>query len=246
MTQPHTEPRRKSFELTNIKLAEPAEGEAPSGKFEGIASAVGVLDRHNEIIATGAFDRTLEDKGPTFVLLWQHDPGKPIGVINLSTDARGDLIGEGELNLDTQLGKEAYSLLKQGAVGAMSIGFNIPDGAAAFDQKSGVMHILAVDLWEVSLVTFPANPAAEVTGVKTALDLLVDEVKAGAVLSKKNKGLVTAARDALNDLLAAAGDDAAGEKQTVGPDPAIGPILDAKRLIQEMRQTLTQRTRTDV
>jgi len=172
MTTPALHPAApvvKHFPL-EVKAVD-AESTATLGVFTGIASAVGVLDRHHEVIEKGAFDADLTENGATRVLLWQHDPGKPIGVIHLSTDQRGDLVAKGEINLETTQGREAYALLKQGAIGAMSIGFNIPDGGAAFDAKAGVLRILAVQTWETSLVTFPANPAAVVDSVKQAFGM---------------------------------------------------------------------------
>ena len=166
------------------------------GHFTGIASAAGVLDMHGEVIEKGAYDATLAAKGGTVVLLWQHDVTKPIGVIHLSVDKKGDLVGVGDINLDTALGREAYSLLKQGAIGAMSIGFNIPTGGAHWDGDHGIMRITQIDLWETSLVTFPANPGATVDAVKAAVAAVV---KAGKVLSAKNLSLV---EDAINALTA--------------------------------------------
>lgn len=247
------EHRTKSFELTSVKLANPDEGEA-DGTFTGIASAVGVLDRHGEVIETGAFDQTLAAKGPTFVLLWQHNPSQPIGVIHLSTDARGDLVAKGEINLDTQLGREAHALLKQGAIGAMSIGFNIPEGGMKWDEDAKHLRILNVDLWETSLVTFPANPGALVDGVKDDADALdricsdaaavIARVKAGRVLSASNRGKLEAAVEACQAVLDADNPPSGGEKSA---DVVIGAPLDPvelggmKALIAEMSTTLETR-----
>jgi len=95
--------RSKDFalELKSIDQ-EPVDGIA---SFSGIASAVGVVDHHNEVIEAGAFDETLATKGTTYPLLWQHRTDQPVGVITLSVDARGDLIGTGSINLDVQLGR---------------------------------------------------------------------------------------------------------------------------------------------
>lgn len=101
-------------------------------------------------------------------------------------------------------GAEAYALLKQGAVKAMSIGFNIPTDGAAWDSDAKVLRINAIDLWETSLVTFPANPGAQITDVKHAAEAELDAVKAGRVLSAANRKKVEDARDALNAVLEAA------------------------------------------
>jgi phage head maturation protease len=98
-------------------------------------------------------------------MLWQHNPTMPIGVWRtMREDAKG-LYVEGEL-ADTQLGREAYSLLKMGALSGLSIGFNVVD--EAFNRKTNTRELRAVNLWEVSPVTFPANGDARVAQVKFA------------------------------------------------------------------------------
>lgn len=141
-----------------------AVGDDASGEFEGYGSIFGNVDSYGDIVAKGAFADSIKQKMPA--LLWQHNPSNPIGVY---TDIREDdkgLFVKGKLNLDVQQGKEAYSLLKQGALKGMSIGFmTLVD---EFDKETGIRTIKKVDLWEVSLVTFPANEKANVTSVKSA------------------------------------------------------------------------------
>jgi HK97 family phage prohead protease len=99
-------------------------------------------------------------------LLWQHRSGEPIGIY---TGVKEDTIGlhvEGKLALKTARGAEAYELLKMGAVSGLSIGFVVRD--ESYDRVTGVNTLKKLDLWEVSLVTFPANDAARVTDVKSA------------------------------------------------------------------------------
>lgn len=216
----------KSFALDRIKLDEVADG-ASTAEFTGIASAVGVLDRHNEVIEKGAFDVTLKADGPTFVMLYQHDPSKPIGVIHLSLDASGNLVAKGEINLETELGREVHSLMKQGALKSMSIGFNIPEGGAVWDAKAGILRILAVELWEVSVVTFPANPGATIDSVKHAFKLGPDAEKAGRVLSAANRSKLEAARDALTAVLEA---DQPSDNETDAAKDVKAPTLDPAEL----------------
>lgn len=246
-TAPPTAPvvKNLAFDDLQLKAVEETENGANVAKFTGIASAVGVLDRHHEVIEKGAFDQTLKTDGPTFVMLYQHDPSKPIGVIHLSVDGSGHLIAEGEINLDVPLGRDTHALMKQGALKSMSIGFNIPEGGAVFDAKAGVLRILAVELWEVSVVTFPANPGATIDSVKHAFNLGPDTEKAGKVLSAKNAGLVQAAYDALGALLEAA-TPAAGEddpEAKLVQAPTIDPVelAGVKTLIAEMSAKFSER-----
>lgn len=138
------------------------------GAFEGYGSVFGVKDSYDEIVAPGAFAETLDahkSKGTLPALLWQHRGGEPIGVY---TGMEEDSIGlkvRGQLALKTVRGAEAYELLKMKAISGLSIGFVTREDN--YDRVSGVRTLKRVDLWEVSLVTFPANDAARVQGVKS-------------------------------------------------------------------------------
>lgn len=133
------------------------------GLFSGYGSVFGVVDSYKEIVAPGAFKESLEGRMPS--LLWQHRSGEPIGVY---TSMKEDSIGlhvEGKLALKTSRGAEAYELLKMEALSGLSIGFITREDS--YDKVSGLRTLKKVDLWEVSLVTFPANDAARVSSVKT-------------------------------------------------------------------------------
>lgn len=226
----------KTCTLESLKFADDE-----TGVFTGIASAVGVVDRHNEVIEEGAFSANNLDK--SFPLLWQHNPSQPIGVVKFGLNAKGDLVVErGEINLDTQAGKEAHSLMRQGAVQSMSIGFNIPDGGIQWDDTAKVARISAVKVWEVSLVTFPANPGAVITSVKELADTVRHEVKAGRVLSAANRSKIADAVDALNAVLDA---DAAEKRAPVGHADSSPELDGVKQVLASWQRTLTNRMETD-
>jgi len=137
------------------------------GTFSGYGSVFGVKDSYSEIVAAGAFKSSLaehRENGTFPALLWQHDPAKPIGVYTEAREDEKGLFVRGKLELDTQLGKEAHALLKAGALNGLSIGF-IPI-KSSYDEDTKVRTLTEVELWEVSLVTFPANGKARVEGVK--------------------------------------------------------------------------------
>jgi hypothetical protein len=140
------------------------------GSFSGYASIWGEVDSYDEAVSRGAFKASLaawKAKGKLPSMLWQHDQRKPIGVwTSMAEDAKG-LRVEGQLALDTEQGKEAYALLKMGALDGLSIGYVATEWQV--DKKTGVTTLDVIDLWEVSLVTFPAGPSARVDGVKSAL-----------------------------------------------------------------------------
>ncbi|MGN7618872.1 MAG: HK97 family phage prohead protease [Ehrlichia sp.] len=74
------------------------------------------------------------------------------------------------LLLDLQKGKEAYLMLKNGIINALSIGYTIIDDYV--DMKTGLRVLKKISLWEISLVTFPANVHSKITDVKDIRDSL--------------------------------------------------------------------------
>ena len=137
------------------------------GTFEGYASVFETVDHHQDQVVPGAFQKslaTMRERQYTPKMLWQHDTQAPIGVwMDLREDGRG-LWVKGRILLDLQKGKEAYTLLKEGVVDALSIGFRIIK-ALKGDQR--LRRLEEIDLIEVSLVTFGANPHARVSYIKT-------------------------------------------------------------------------------
>jgi uncharacterized protein len=167
------------------------------GYFTGYASVFGVVDSHNEQVAKGAFLRSLSEwryAGRSPAMLWMHDPTQPIGVwLMLQEDSRGLLV-EGRLALGTQKGREAHELLKMGALTGLSIGYRVV--ASQIDAQRKVRILTDVDLFEISVVTFPANESARVRDVKSPLTAMTnDDVRAVvARLKKTARTLKTSSR----------------------------------------------------
>jgi HK97 family phage prohead protease len=154
-----TKTRDFGFELKSI---------SDDGTFEGYGSVFGVKDSYDEIVAPGAFADSLANHssaGTMPALLWQHRSGEPIGVYTGMTEDNIGLKLSGRLALKTARGAEAHELLKMKAISGLSIGFVTREDS--YDRVSGIRTLKKVDLWEVSLVTFPANDAARVQGVKS-------------------------------------------------------------------------------
>lgn len=132
---------------------------AEDGSFEGYAAVFGNQDSHGDIVTKGAFKRTLglwEEKGRQVPILWQHDPEKPIGVTTYMDEDDKGLKIKGQLFLEVQQAREAYALLKGGALGGLSIGYKTVK--ADWQGKSRLLR--EVKLFENSLVTFPSNELA--------------------------------------------------------------------------------------
>ena len=142
--------------------------DANSLMLSGYASVFSNVDMHNDIIMPGAFQdsiaKHLSNKS-SIKVLWQHNPNAPIGVIKqIYEDAYGVFV-QAEIICETIKGREAIALIKQKALDSFSIGFNVK----RFDFNSaGQRQILIADLWEISVVTFPANIDAKITNCKTS------------------------------------------------------------------------------
>lgn len=158
------------MQIKNMTRALAIKSLAADGVFCGYASVFNTLDHQNEIVAKGAFRRTLgkwrrEDAAPA--MLWMHDPSHPIGLwMEMREDDKG-LAVQGKLALTTQKGREAYELLKMGAVTGLSIGYRVV--LSRHDKARKARILTDVDLFEVSLVTFPANESARVGDVKAPM-----------------------------------------------------------------------------
>jgi uncharacterized protein len=136
-----------------------------TGEFEGYGSVFGVKDWYDEVVDKGAFLDSLREHGLP-VLLLQHSTWMVGGIYTEAHEDEKGLRVKGKLNLDVQAAREAYSLMKQGALKGLSIGFMSQEDYV--DKTTGVRHLKKVRLLEVSVVTFPANERALVSGVKSA------------------------------------------------------------------------------
>jgi HK97 family phage prohead protease len=137
------------------------------GAFQGYASLFNAEDLSHDVVAPGAFRDTLAARGAAGIrMLFQHDANQPIGVwTEIREDARG-LFVKGQLALEVEKARETLSLMRAGALDGLSIGFK----ARQFrrNPKTGVRRLESVDLWEISVVTFPMLPGARVSHVKAA------------------------------------------------------------------------------
>lgn len=160
--------KRKSFAF-EIKASG---DDAEAGTFEGYGNVFNVLDSYNEIVAPGAFTQTLEAlsaAGRTVPVLWQHQMSSPIGVYtSLSQDSVGLKVAGRLAVPDVQQANEALALMKMKAITDMSIGYYVRD--SSYDEKTGIVTLKQLDLVEVSLVTLGANPAAQISAVKSRIE----------------------------------------------------------------------------
>jgi HK97 family phage prohead protease len=135
------------------------------GAIEGYASLFGEIDKARDMVMPGAFAQTLKQRGLRKIpMLFQHDPSEPVGVwLDIAEDFRG-LKARGRLIPDVLRARELLALLKAGALDGLSIGYRTVRGQ--IDPKTRVRRLYQVDLWEISIVTFPLLNGARVSAVK--------------------------------------------------------------------------------
>ena len=132
--------------------------------ISGYASLFGQPDQSGDVVQPGAYAASLAALAAerrSVKMLWQHDPGQPIGVWDeVREDSRG-LFVKGRILTNTAKGAEVAALIQAGAIDGLSIGYRTQKATRGAD---GARQLCQVELWEVSLVTFPMLPTARVTG----------------------------------------------------------------------------------
>jgi HK97 family phage prohead protease len=135
-------------------------------EIEGYASLFWTRDLNDDVTAAGAFAGSLARSGAGGVkMLFQHESAEPVGVWDeIAEDSRG-LFVRGRILTVTPQGRLVAALVKAGALDGFSIGFRT---VKARPDESGRLRVLTeVELWEVSVVTFPMLPQARIETVKT-------------------------------------------------------------------------------
>jgi len=173
-----------------------------TGAFSGYASVFGNEDLWGDIVVAGAFSKSIAEKKPA--MLWQHNSDEPIGVwVVLAEDEKG-LYVEGQLLINgVARAKEAYELLVAKAISGMSIGY-VPvvwEWQKKEDSRNEIRLLKEVDLWEISLVTFPANTEARVGDVKDLNTLRDIEgfLRDAGCSRNEAKGIIAQIRDVQRD-----------------------------------------------
>ena len=147
------------------RLGQPLCACSGTGVFVGYASLFGRRDQFGDIVMPGAFAASLKRRSSSDIrMLFQHDPAEPVGSwLELRENDRG-LYVEGRLDGNVQRGREIMSLLESKGLDGLSIGFRTV--TARRDRASGARLLQQIDLWEISLVTFPMLEGARVSQTK--------------------------------------------------------------------------------
>ena len=224
--------RRPALQYRTAEVRALADDEGAG--FAGHAAHFWSVDSYGTAVKPGAFRKTLKERGERVPVLWQHDPFSPIGrPTELKEDKEG-LAFSAEVVVDTRAGAEAMALLRADVPLGMSFGFEtvksrpVEDADADkldwsqapvfYKGEEGRQYVRVIEevrLWEISLVTFPANDLAAVEDVRAdaeTLSLLLDAIR-GKSLRPEQRALV-------EQIVAAWGDGA----EPAGETPPLTPV----------------------
>ena len=222
-----------------------------TGSFEGYASVFGVLDRVGDVVVKGAFAQDLPRFLDEGVITWQHDWGTPIGRPSKAYEDERGLFVHGVIS-DTMCGRDARTLMKDGVVTKLSFGYDTleaerltPENIGSYiDLPSADPHALEqafkwgyalkkLRIWEVSPVSIPAHPDADITGAKSG--------SGGRTVIDQSVGVLATLRDYsgrlkdIRDLRLEKGGDLSGEHRA-----ALASLLDGMdQLGKDLRGLLT-------
>ncbi len=195
---------RREIRLQDVQVKVGANGE---GTFSGYGAVFGNIDSYGDVIEQGAFKQTLKEwkgRGKWPKMLLQHGggffggstlDGIPVGqYTHMNEDSHGLKLDGRLFALNTERGTYIHEGMKSGELDGLSIGFMVREFIAGTKAGEPDRRLTNIDLWEVSIVTFPANDKANVTSVKMKRELeeafrdgglsRADSLKAVSILSK--------------------------------------------------------------
>jgi len=243
-----------------VPFAVKEDGISDEGIIKGLASPFGgPPDDGGDIIVKGAFDKTIKAggrNGTGVVMLSQHGrkDKTPIGVWNSLIERDKGLEVEGKMFIGdpneakgTMLANETFVAAKGGGLTGLSIGWDFPrdkDGmrlpeSFEYDSSKGCRYLKQIDLWEISLVTFPMARRGQITnikdveGIKTERQLEEFLRDSGNMSKKAAQFIVTLAKPSLRELRE--NEDKGGDKNG---DEDLLQILDV--IINNVKSNLTK------
>ena len=131
------------------------------GRFSGYASVFGRRDESGDMVMPGAFSNSLKLRGKHRIkMLFQHDPKDPVGTWDTIREDPFGLFVEGRLVPEVPRAEALRRLIARGAVDGLSIGFRTVK--ATREGAKGTRKLWEIDLWEISIVTFPMMDLARI------------------------------------------------------------------------------------
>lgn len=134
------------------------------GRIEGYASRFNERDRGGDIVLPGAFSKCLAG-GRRVKMLWQHDPNEPLGTWDEVAEDETGLHVRGRVLTQLAKGAEVLAMIEAGVIEGLSIGYRT---VRAMKSEDGARLLQELDIWEVSMVTFPMLESARIDAVKAA------------------------------------------------------------------------------
>ena len=138
-------------------------------KFEGYASYFNNIDAYDDIIERGAFKKTIAENRGRVKVLWQHDASEPIGIPEEMIEDDNGLYVKAKISM-TDTGKKAMTLIRDGVITEMSIGYDVVKDDYKMMGNRRVRMLKEVRLWEFSPVTFAANDKAKIMKMRSLLE----------------------------------------------------------------------------
>ena len=208
-----------------------------NGTFAGYLSVFGELDSWGDIVEPGAFKKTLKEQ-KVFPLLNYHDAEQILGDFEAEEDKKGLFI-KASLELGIEKAQEKYLLLKRGILKGLSMGFKtIKD-----KWEKEIRHLFEVQLWEGSLVTFPANPKALVDSVKSLTSLddvlkVIEILKIRKSISPECMEILIKARDGFSALIdnSEPHDSTQNDNKPQGDDKSLVHLLSIKQELTKLQK----------
>ena len=170
--QPAAEYKTIQFKLSDYNEEE--------GIFSGYGAVFSNVDSGGDIIEPGAFTKTIaEGVGRVKILSGHNESLLPIGIpLELREDENGLFI-KAKIS-DTTLGRDVRTLIRDGVLGELSIGY---DPVNFEYDADGFRHLKEVKLWEISVVTWAMNDQAVITDYKALVRGAAEDIKAGRKIS---------------------------------------------------------------
>lgn len=170
-----------------IKLA-PEDVDAKTGEFSGYGAIFGNVDSYGDVIEKGAFKDSLrewETRGKLPPMLLQHGgmgltsaDMLPVGQwLEMEENSRGLKVKGRLFAMSTERGQYIHEGLKSGVLDGLSIGYKAKKFTRGTKPGEPLRRLEALDLMELSIVTFPANGKARVTAVKSLADLDAEDYR---------------------------------------------------------------------
>ena len=196
---------------------------ADNGSIEGYFSTYDKTpDSYGDIIEPGAFTETIkarEETGHPFPLCFNHDFSAVIGAVDSVKDTeKGPFISAHFL--DTQLAQDVRKMLQSGAIYQFSFAYDIKGrrNPTEEEEKEGVMNVLTdLEVFEISVVTVPANQNAVATEVKS----VEPETKQGRRNRKADEEIIRNCIKSLESLLDDGDEDKPAEDEAKSAEIAV-------------------------